>query len=70
MKQEKVIHAIQSITFAVSNLFQQNHSKVIKPTKLLESSIKLIVKVHKQNTAVCCSFCKTVVYTANIRKGL
>lgn len=44
MKQEKVIHAIQSVTFAVSNLFQQNHSKVIKPTKLLKSSIKSTVK--------------------------
>ena len=42
MKQEKVIHAIQRVTFAVSNLFQQNHSKVIKPTKLLESSYCLL----------------------------
>ena len=33
-------HAIQHITFVVCNLFQQQHSKVIKPTKHLKSTIE------------------------------
>ena len=33
-------HAIQHITFVVCNLFQQQHSKVIKPTKRLKSTIE------------------------------
>ena len=37
-------HAIQNVAFAVNNLFQQKHSKVIKPTELLKSSIKSTVK--------------------------
>ena len=33
-------HAIQNVAFAVNNLIQQQHSKVIKPTKRLKSTIK------------------------------
>ena len=33
-------HAIQHVSFAVSNLFQQQHLKVIKPTKRLKSTIE------------------------------
>ena len=32
-------HAIQDVAFVVSNLFHQQHSKVIKPTKRLKSTI-------------------------------
>ena len=32
-------HAIQHVAFVVSNLFQQQHSKVIKPTKHLKYTI-------------------------------
>ena len=35
-KKEGVYHAIQHVAFASSNLFQQIHSKVIKPTKRLK----------------------------------
>ena len=37
--QESVFHAIQHVAFSVSNLFQQQHSKVIKSTKRLKSII-------------------------------
>ena len=37
---ESVSHAIQSVTFSVSNLFQQQHSKVIQSTKRLKSAIE------------------------------
>ena len=37
-------HAIQHVAFAVSNLFQQQHSKVIKPTKRLKSAIESTAK--------------------------
>ena len=37
--QESVSHAIQHGDFAVNNLFQQQHSKVIKPTESLNSTI-------------------------------
>ena len=42
--QENVYHAIQHVAFAVYNLFQQQHSKVIKPTKRLKSTIERTVK--------------------------
>ena len=38
--QESVFHAIQHVAFSVSNLFQQQHSKVIKSTKRLKSTIE------------------------------
>ena len=37
-------HAIQHVAFVVSNLFQQQHSKVIKPTKCLKSTIESTAK--------------------------
>ena len=40
INQESVSHALKNVAFAVNNLFQQNHSKVIKPTKLLQVSCK------------------------------
>ena len=42
--QESVSHAIQHGDFAVNNLFQQQHSKVIKPTESLNSTIESTVK--------------------------
>ena len=36
--QESVFHAIEHVAFFVSNLFQQQYSKVIKPTKRLKST--------------------------------
>ena len=42
--QESVSHAIQHVAFAVNNLFQQQHSKVIKPTKRLKSTIESTAK--------------------------
>ena len=36
--------AIQHVAFVVSNLFQQQHSKVIKPTKRLKSTIESTAK--------------------------
>ena len=33
----------QNVAFAVNNLFQQQHSKVIKPTKCLKSTIESTV---------------------------
>ena len=42
--QESVSHAIQKIGFSINNLFQQQISKVIKPTKCLRSTIKITVK--------------------------
>ena len=41
--QESVSHAIQHVAFTVSNLFQQ-HSKTIKPTKRLKSTIESTAK--------------------------
>ena len=40
MIQKSVSHAIQHVVFAVNNLFQQQHSQVIKPTKRLKSTIE------------------------------
>ena len=37
-------HAIQHVAFAVCNLFQQQHSKVIKPTKRIKSTIESTTK--------------------------
>ena len=42
--QESVSHAIQHVAFAVNNVFQQQHSKVIKLTKLLKSTIRVNCK--------------------------
>ena len=42
--QESVFHAIQHVAFSVSNLFQQQHSKVIKSTKRLKSTIESTAK--------------------------
>ena len=42
--QESVSHAIQHVAFAVSNLFQQQHSKLIKPTKHLKSTTESAAK--------------------------
>ena len=44
MIQESVSHAIQHVVFDVSNLFQEQHSKVIKPTKRLKSTIESTAK--------------------------
>ena len=44
MIQKSVSHAIQHVVFAVNNLFQQQHSQVIKPTKRLKSTIEWTVK--------------------------
>ena len=38
-------HAIQNVAFAVNNLLQQQHSKVIKSTKHFKSTIKSTAKV-------------------------
>ena len=38
--QESVSHTIHHVAFAISNLFQQQHSEVIKPTKRLKSTIE------------------------------
>ena len=38
-------HAIQNVAFAVNNLLQQQHSKVIKPTKRFKSTFKSTAKV-------------------------
>ena len=38
-------HAIQHVAFAVNNLFQQQHAKVIKPKKRLKSTLESTVKV-------------------------
>ena len=35
-------HAIQHVAFVVSNFFQQQHSKVIKPTKRLKSTYQRV----------------------------
>ena len=37
-------HAIQHVDFVLSNLFQQQHSKLIKPTKHLKSTIESTAK--------------------------
>ena len=37
-------HAVQHVAFAVNNLFQQQHSKVIKKTKRSKSTIESTVK--------------------------
>ena len=37
-------HAIHHVAFFVSNLFQQQHSKVIKPAKRLKSTIESTAK--------------------------
>ena len=37
-------HAIQHVEFVVSNLFQKQHSKIIKPTKCLKSFIESTAK--------------------------
>ena len=37
-------YAIQHVAFVVSNLFQQQHSKVITPTKHLKSTIESTAK--------------------------
>ena len=42
--QESVLHAIQHVAFVIINLFQQQHSKVIKPIKHLKSTIKSTAK--------------------------
>ena len=42
--QESVSHTIHHVAFAISNLFQQQHSEVIKPTKRLKSTIKSTTK--------------------------
>ena len=42
---ECMSHAIQNVAFAVNNVFQQQHSKVSKPTKRLKSTIKSTAKV-------------------------
>ena len=42
--QESVSHAIQHVAFAVNNVFQQQHSKVIKLTKRLKSTIRVNCK--------------------------
>ena len=42
--QKSVTHAIQHVAFAVSILFQQQHSKVIKPRKQLKSTIESTAK--------------------------
>ena len=42
--QESVSHAIQHVAFAVSDLFQQQHSKVIKPEKRLKSTTEYTAK--------------------------
>ena len=46
IKQKRVFQAIQNLAFAVNNLFQQKHSKVLKPTKRLKSTINLIFLIH------------------------
>ena len=43
--QESMYDAIQHVAFAASNLFQQQHLKVIKPKKRLKSIIEPTVKV-------------------------
>ena len=40
----KCVHANQYVVFAVNNFFLKQHSKVIKPTKRLKSTIKSTVK--------------------------
>ena len=42
--QESVSHAMQHVVFAVNNLFQQQHSEVIKPTKRLKFTKEWTVK--------------------------
>ena len=42
--QESVSHAIQHVAFAVNNLFQQQHSKEVKPKKRFKSTIQSNVK--------------------------
>ena len=42
--QESVTHAIRHVAFTVNNLFQQQHSEVIKPAKRLKSTIESTVK--------------------------
>ena len=42
--QESVSHSIQHVAFAISNLFQQQDSKVIKATKRLKSTIESTAK--------------------------
>ena len=42
--QEHMPHAIQHVTFAVNNLLQQQHSRVINQAKCLKSTIKSTVK--------------------------
>ena len=42
--QESVSYAIQHVVFAVSNLFQQQSLKAIKPKKRLESTIESSAK--------------------------
>ena len=44
--QESVSDAIQHTAFAVNNLFQKQHSNVIKPTKRLKSTIESTVKLY------------------------
>ena len=39
--QKSASYAIQQVAFAVSDLFQQEHSKSIKPTKRLKFTIAI-----------------------------
>ena len=48
--QESLSLAIQNVAFAVNNLLQQKHSKVIKPTKCLKSAITSTVKAASSFT--------------------
>ena len=43
--QESESEATQHVVFAATDIFQQQYSKVIKPTKRLKSTIKSTVKV-------------------------
>ena len=44
MIKESVFFVIQNVAFAVKNLYQQQHSKVVPPIKLLTSTIKSTAK--------------------------
>ena len=55
--QESVSHAIQHVAFAVNNVFQQQHSKVIKLTKLLKSTIRVNCKSSFVNYLLECYIC-------------
>ena len=55
--QESVSHAIQHVAFAVNNVFQQQHSKVIKLTKLLKSTIRFNCKSSFVNYLLECYIC-------------